>query len=162
MAPLYLNLGLVESLDKSSAAFNCKYLYNIFPSTSIAKLNVRIFVSLQISKLCKLMILNNIYYKDEKSSETICNLLKTYKWLQQCRLIFIFFTRTWIFSEKLGAMTDASMTSVFAKILITFKTSHKSFYAESMLREFYRSMLRENCQKTCKKKSKINHFWLLS
>lgn len=182
MPPLHIKLGLIKqfvtALDKESAAF--KYLQDLFPQLSEAKVNAGIFVGPQIKKIIecdefakKLSRKENAAWnsfvavvhgflgnhKAENYEQLVQALIKNYAKMG-CRMslkVHILDAHLDKFKENMGAYSE-EQGERFHQDILDFERRYQGQYNENMMGDYVWGLLRESNLQYSRKSRKPTHF----
>ena len=141
MPPLHIKLGLiiqfVKALDKDGAAF--KYLQNLFPKLSEAKVKGGIFIGPQVKLILKsdefLETLNAV--EKDNYAELVANLVNSYGNMG-CRMsmkVHMLDAHLDEFKENLGAYSEEHGER-FHQDIKDFESRYQGQYNESMMGDY--------------------------
>lgn len=182
MPPLHIKLGLVKqfvkALDKESAAF--KYLEDLFPRLSEAKVKAGIFVGPQIKKIIEcdeftkkltrtekaawksfVAVVQGFLgnYKAENYKQLVKTLIKNYAKMG-CRMslkVHILDAHLDKFKENMGDYSE-EQGERFHQDIMDFERRYQGQYNENMMGDYIWGLLRESDLQYSRKSRKAIHF----
>jgi hypothetical protein len=182
MPPLHIKLGLIKqfvtALDKESAAF--KYLQDLFPQLSEAKVNAGIFVGPQIKKIIEcdefakklsrkeeaawnsfVAVVRGFLgnHKAENYEQLVQDLIKNYSKMG-CRMslkVHILDAHLDKFKENMGAYSE-EQGERFHQDILDFERRYQGQYNENMMGDYVWGLLRESNLQYSRKCRKATHF----
>ena len=186
MPPLHIKLGLIKqfvtALDKESAAF--KYLQDLFPQLSEAKVNAGLFVGPQIKKIIECdEFAKKLSRKEEAAwnsfvavvrgflgnhtaenyEQLVQDLIKNYSKMG-CRMslkVHILDAHLDKFKENMGAYSE-EQGERFHQDILDFERRYQGQYNENMMGDYVWGLLQESNLQYSRKCRKATHFWTIS
>lgn len=182
MPPLHIKLGLikqfVKALDKESAAF--KYLHDLFPKLSEAKIKAGVFVGPQIKKIMESEEFPKMLSRKEKAAwnsfvavvrgflgnhkaenyvDLVANLVKKYC-AMGCKMslkVHILDAHLHHFKENMGAYSE-EQGERFHQDIMDFERRYQGQYNENMMGDYIWGLIRESNVLYKRKTRKTTHF----
>ena len=169
MPPLHIKLSLIKQFvtarDKKSAVF--KYLQDLFPKLSEAKVKAGIFIGVQIKKIIQCDEFANLLNRTKKTAwnsfgavvhgflgntkaenylQLVQTLIKNYAKMRYRMSLKVHSLDAYLqkFKDNMGAYTQRSKTSSFMQIILDFKRRYHGQYNENTMGDYILGLLRES------------------